>query len=52
MLTKRSGQVSTPDGVETHHWEVVLRSDIGNVERAMLTHPAISVLHPYWSTCR
>ena len=24
----------------TQHWEIVLRADVGNVERAMLAHPA------------
>src|SRR5262249_22064226 len=37
-LTKRSGQEGAVGALER---EIVLRADIGNVERAMLAHPAI-----------
>src|SRR4030095_2201261 len=40
LLAKRNRQVSTPTDVRTHQWEFVLRADVGNVERAMLAHPA------------
>ena len=25
---------------DTQHWEIVLRADVGNMERAVLAHPA------------
>ena len=41
LLTKRSGQEGAPVAGRTQHWEIVLRADVGNVERAVLAHPAI-----------
>ena len=43
LLTKRNGQEGAPAAVESDYWEIVLRADIGNVKRAMLAHPAITV---------
>ena len=40
LLTKGSGQVGAGVAGGTHHWKIVLRADIGNVERAVLAHPA------------
>ena len=40
MLTKGNDQKGARVGDGTQHWEIVLRTDIGNVERAMLAHPA------------
>src|SRR5215510_9313052 len=39
-MTKRSGLVGAGDAGGTQHWEIVLCANIGNVERAMLAHPA------------
>src|SRR5262245_2774808 len=42
MLTKRSGQEGAPattGGI--HHLSSVLHTNVGNVERAVLAHPAI-----------
>ena len=33
--------MGAPAAGGTQHWEIILRADIGNVERAMLAHPAI-----------
>ena len=41
LLTKGNGQEGAAAAGGTHHWEIVLRADVGNVERAMLAHPAI-----------
>ena len=41
LLTKRNDQKSAKSAGGTYPWEIVLRADIGNVERAMLAHPAI-----------
>src|SRR5262249_2104673 len=40
LLTKRSGQVRA-EFAGTYHREIVLRTDVRNVEHAMLAHPAI-----------
>ena len=40
LLTKRNEQEGARAADGTQHWEIVLRADIGNVERAMLAHPA------------
>ena len=40
LLTKGNGQEGAPAAAGTQHWEIVLRADVGNVERAMLAHPA------------
>ena len=40
LLTKGSGQEGAPVADGTEHWKIVLRTDVGNVERAVLTHPA------------
>ena len=40
LLTKGNGQVGAPSAGGTHHWEIVLRANVGNVERAVLAHPA------------
>ena len=47
LLTKGSGQEGAPAAGGTQHWEIVLRADVGNMERAMLAHPAITVVHQY-----
>ena len=39
LLTKGNGQEGAP-AAESAYWEIVLLADVGNVERAMLTHPA------------
>src|SRR5688500_11382645 len=39
MLTEGSYQQSAPT-VGSQCWEIVLRADIGNVDRTMLTYPA------------
>src|SRR5262245_16297533 len=45
LLTKGSGQVGTPGGesrkLETPNLRLVLLTHVGNVERAVLTHPVI-----------
>src|SRR5687767_15867305 len=41
MLTKGSGQEGAPAAGGTQHWEIVLRAGVGNVERAVLAHPAM-----------
>ena len=41
LLTKGSRQAAAPAASGTQAWEIVLRADVGNVERAMLAHPAI-----------
>ena len=40
LLTKRNGQVGAKPADDAQHWKIVLRAKVGNVERAMLTHPA------------
>ena len=40
LLTKGNGQECTPDAAGSPTWEFVLLANIGNVERAMLAHPA------------
>ena len=40
LLTKGNDQKGAPAAGGTQHWEIVLLADIGNVERAMLAHPA------------
>ena len=47
LLTKGNGQESAQAAGGTQHWEIVLRTDVGNVERAVLAHPAKSVAHQY-----
>ena len=42
FLTKGNGQKGAKVTDDTQHWKIVLRgADIGNVERAVLAHPAI-----------
>ena len=41
LLTKRNGQEATP-AADIYDLEIVLLADVGNVERAVLAHPAIS----------
>src|SRR4029450_1230476 len=38
--TKGSGQEGAPFAAGTQHWEIFLCADVGNVERAVLAHPA------------
>ena len=40
LLTQRNSQPGAPAG-GTQHWEIILSVDVGNVERAVLAHPAI-----------
>ena len=40
LLTKGNNQPGAPAHGGAHQWEIVLRADVGNVERAMLAHPA------------
>ena len=47
LLTKGNGQEGAPAADGTQRWEIVLRADVGNVERAMLAHPANTVAHQY-----
>src|SRR5205823_1810221 len=39
LMTKGSGQEGVPSDAGPHHWKIVLRADVGKVERAVLTHP-------------
>ena len=39
-MTKGNGQEGAPFAAGTQHWEIVLCADVGNVERAVLAHPA------------
>ena len=41
LLTKGNGQEGAPAADGTQRRKIVLRADVGNVERAMLAHPAI-----------
>src|SRR5262245_19192474 len=41
LLTKRSRQEGGVSAPGTYRWEIVLRADLRNVERAMLAHPVI-----------
>src|SRR5215472_19288102 len=41
LLTKGSGQVGAVVADGPYHWEIILRADVGNVERAVLAHPLI-----------
>ena len=40
LLTKGNGQEGAQAAGGTQRWEIVLRADVGNVERAMLAYPA------------
>ena len=40
LLTKGNDQEGARVADGTQRWEIVLRADVGNVERAMLAHPA------------
>ena len=40
LLTKGNGQECAPAAAGTQYREIVLRADVGNVERAVLAHPA------------
>ena len=40
LLTKGNGKKVRAPVPEPIHWEIVLRADVGNVERAMLAYPA------------
>ena len=41
LLTKGNGQIGAKVAGRTHQWKIVLRANIGNVEHAVLAHPAI-----------
>src|SRR5215471_13723343 len=52
LQPKGNGQVGTP-AVTSGMWEIILCTDIGNVERAMLAHPAMPwVINPSLSRTR
>ena len=40
LLTKGNEQEGARAAGGTQHWEIILRAGVGNVERAMLAHPA------------
>ena len=40
LLKKGSSQEGAGVAAGTHHWEIILRAGVGNVERAVLAHPA------------
>src|SRR5262249_45450118 len=41
LLIERHAQKRTESGEDAQRWKIILRgSDVGNVERAMLAHPA------------
>ena len=40
LAAKGNGQKARASAAGTHHRDIVLRADVGNVKRAMLAHPA------------
>ena len=47
LLTKGNESKRCAANAGTPTWNIVLRTDVGNVERAMLAHPAIPVARQY-----
>src|SRR5262249_44186046 len=41
LLTKGNSQVGTPAANQWNQWKIILHTDVGNVERAMLANPAM-----------